>query len=311
MEQQNEPSQIRNIFPLVFNLMKADFITSSISIVLDIIIWYLIPSSQEREIIITTISCNLILLIFIIIIYFSLKSNSLTHSQVKVLSFIMSFLLILSLIFTIVKFICFGIGAKNSEDKVTMILILIGINILIYLSSYILSILESYQIKKIVKNLEQNEINRGALVTNLFQNKTANSSHPENNIDDPNFKKEETIIIIKIGEGKTKEEIENKFINTNEKGREKDNKNIIIISQNKNKEEDTKSSKEKEKNVAHKQIFFQNQKDLHTIIYKSKEIKVSCSQEIISSLSSNRNNLKSSKKAEIKNTENINEIYID
>ncbi len=245
-----------------------------------------------------------------------MSSNSYTLSQIKLLSSVFLFLLVLSLIFTLVKFIFFIKGAKNSEDKMIMNFIIIGISALFHLSSTILCILESDQIDKIVKKL--NEINRENLEiqrsSNICQNKTANSTLPENNLDDPNFKKEDTIVIVCLGKGKTENEDISETINTKEKGRdqEKHSKNIINISQNKitdmtMKEENKKIVTEKEKDDTHKQNFFRNESQIDKSIYKPKKTKLSCSQEIILSLSSNRENLKSTEYYESKNNENLDE----
>lgn len=298
-----EPNQNQDSFELTLKLVKANSIISSFSIVLDILLWYLILS-LNNEIIIITLIFQIIHLILLLVIYFSLKSRSLTYSKIKILCSFYLFLSILSLLLAVVEIFFFYKGI-NSEKRKIMNITIIVIYALLHLVSLSLFFIENNQLDKIINHLSQEEMNRELIrrerITNIEQNETAASNNAENNLDDPNFIKEKTVIIVyplKEKSPKENKAKESTSINKNEKIINKINENIIIISQNKttdNSKEDEKSDSEskgkkeksKEQFIAHK--VYQNQ--TKAIIYKHKIKILNCSQEIIESL--NRNYIKS------------------
>lgn len=220
----------------VISLMKSNFAVSSISFILDIVIWYLVLSFGELELIISALAIHLLRFIFLFPVYFYLKKIFLRPFKFKFLCNIYFLSAYLSLLFSFFQYIVIFLKVKEikTNTKTIVSYFLMGVSVILHIGCFVLFNMENNKNQLILKELLEEEIRREIMFNqmistgnrDLSKNDTVGSENEENNKEDPNFKKEDTFIIVQIGK---------------EKNNPSENQNIIKIRTNKKYNNDPQS----------------------------------------------------------------------
>lgn len=217
---------------LIKKIMTINLILSFLSFLFDLLFWYRILSLEKRDFTIGTFTLRFFRFICLIILLSYIKTASLSNrTKFKIFSPLYQFLSYFSLIIAVPQYIIIILKVNLLKKNHILYLVLIGASVSLHVDCLVLSIIENKENKEFIKTLDffemqrRIEVMRGRLNTEsyLSRNETIDSTQNlgKENQDDPEFKKEETIIIVHMGKEKRREEQKNYLI-TYRKDRKKE-----------------------------------------------------------------------------------------
>lgn len=217
---------------LIKKIMTINLILSFLSFLFDLLFWYRILSLENRDFTIGTFTLRFFRFICLIILLSYIKTASLSNrTKFKIFSPLYQFLSYFSLIIAVPQYIIIILKVNLLKKNHILYLVLIGASVSLHVDCLVLSIIENKENKEFIKTLDffemqrRIEVMRGRLNTEsyLSRNETIDSTQNlgKENQDDPEFKKEETIIIVHMGKEKRREEQKNYLI-TYRKDRKKE-----------------------------------------------------------------------------------------
>lgn len=271
-----QESQNFHYFPK--KLMKIHFITNLLSLLIDIFIWIFIMKLIEedfKEIMILSLINQSVCLILLISNYYLFKSIQTSYPTIKLLNVIYLINSAHSIIFISLENINIFIQISKNEKKdknftnFIFSLFFSSIKAGLQIFHFICFPIEYYKIKKVVEKIIFYNL-RGFFTyqNNMSSEETVNSDNKENILSIPNFKKEDTVILIYIGKTLETRNRESANVITNRNIEESKKENSI---ENKNKEKIKINIKENIKSNNEKILKESKKDDKNKYIEKEKD----------------------------------------